>query len=489
MNVMESSGLRIPQEFPRSAVVGQVIALVCIALYGISILGVTNPPYFLIDIGGALMLAMFAASVHSWYSCTGQIFHPYILFLLSVLLFHGGQVILEMFGLNEYGMLQGKYGADQILPAILIVLICFWAFHLGALAIAWRTVTRPKLEPAVAPSESRAALLVGLALMGIAIVPFLMVSVQLLALRAREAYIVLYQQQSGGGFENWKLVLSGFLVPGALFVMVGAQKRAGLMRASFLTISWLAVVAVSGLQFLLGARSHAVMPLIAATWLWHSRIRKVPKSFLIVSGVLMLGVVFPILGIIRNDPLAGQSIAVSSQNAFRSLENPLFATLADMGGSIRPLVDTLELVPETRPHQFGLGYLHALLNIFPNFIEALHFPLEYGTPESWYVETVDPEYAETGGSWGYSFIAEAYLEFGWFGAPVATACLGAFIAWFTLWGSNSKHAIKAAAVAGWFTIFLHFPRGILESYTRQLIWFSLVPYALIAVLSRRTENR
>ena len=480
---METPDLKIPSKFPAMVMLGQVIALVCLVLYGFSILGVHNPPYFLIGIGGLLFILMFAASVHSWYLCTGQLFHPYVLFLTSVLLFQGGQVILEMLGLNhEYGLLQGRYGANELLPAILLVLICFWAFHVGALTIAWLTLTRRKVEPPVTPSEPRAVRTVGLALMGIAIVPFLMVAIPLLVLRSQESYIVLYQQQTGSGVENWKLVLSGLLVPGALFLMVGAPKRAGA-----LTISWLAVLLVSGLQFLLGARSHAVMPLIAATWLWHTRVRPVPKSLLIGSAVVMLGVVFPILGIIRNDPLSGQSTA-SFQNAYLSMENPLVSSLAEMGGSIRPVVDTLQLVPNIRPHQLGLGYLHALLNIFPNFIEFLHFPLEYGNQESWYVETVDLDYAQTGGTWGYSFIAEAYLEFGWFGAPVATGCLGAFIAWFTLWGSNSKHAIKAAAVAAWFTIFLHFPRGILESYTRQLIWFSLIPYLVIVLFSRQGKR-
>ena len=483
MNVMGSLDSKTPDRFPPMVVLGQVIALVCLVFYSYSILGVNNPPHFLIGIGGLLFILMFAASVHSWYLCTGQLFHPYVLFLTSVLLFQGGQVILEMLGLNdEYGLLQGRYGANELLPAILLVLICFWAFHVGALTIAWLTLTRRKVEPPVTPSEPRAARTVGLALMGIAIVPFLMVAIPLLALRSQESYIVLYQQQTGSGVENWKLVLSGLLVPGALFLMVGAPKRAGA-----LTISWLAVLLVSGLQFLLGARSHAVMPLIAAIWLWHSRIRQVPKSFLIVTGLLMLVLVFPILAIIRNDPLSGQSITVSSQNAFFSLENPFLATLFEMGGSVRPVVDTLQLVPNTRPHQLGLGYLHAVLNIFPNFIEFLHFPLQYGDHESWYVETVDPEYAQIGGSWGFSFIAEAYLEFGWFGAPVAMGCIGAFIAWFTLWGSNSKHAIKAAAVAAWFTLFLHFPRGILEGHTRQLIWFSLTPYLVIVLFLRQRK--
>jgi oligosaccharide repeat unit polymerase len=266
--------------------------------------------------------------------------------------------------------------------------------------------------------------------------------------------------------------------------MVGAGRRKWL-----LAISMACVFALSGSWFFIGERSHAVMPIMAAAWLWHSRIRRIPAWLLIASGISLLVVVFPVFSEIRNDPLSERTSFSSFQETFRSIDQPLVATLSEMGASFRPVVDTLELVPSSRPYGLGAGYAHAILNIFPNFISFLHFPLEYGTSDQWYVEEIDPATAQIGGAWGFNFIAEGYLEFGWLGAPFALAVLGALIGGVSLWGTNSIYLGKAAAVAAWWVILLHFPRGVLEGYTRQLVWFALIPYLLVCVVAWHQQKR
>jgi oligosaccharide repeat unit polymerase len=469
-----------------TVVLGQVAALAGIAAYGAVVLTDRTPSDSFVSIGAAILLTLFGWAVFSWRVITRQIFHPYVLFLVSVLLFHGGQLVLELFGLNEHGILRDRYSTEPLLRALMLVLLGMWAFHAGALAVAWRLTRQRRryLPHGSTDPQVVSARIVGLTLVGVAAIPFLLVMREWLQLRERDAYIAFYQQEATVGLENWKLVLSQFLVPGAFFLIAGAERRKAL-----LSISLVCVFALSVTWFLVGARSHAVMPLISAAWLWHTRVRRLPTWSLVAAAVLFLGIVFPILSVVRNNPLGEEPLAASFRSAYLSVDNPLIASVSEMGESLRPVVDTLDLVPSNRPYALGAGYVHALLNVFPNFLSFLHFPLKYGTPDMWYVETVDPEYAKVGGAWGYSFIAEAYLEFGWVGAPFALAVLGAAIAWFSLWGSNSMHAAKAAAVAAWWIVLLHFPRGPLEGYTRQLVWWSIIPYILILVLSKRYRGR
>ena len=459
---------------------GQFAAIICIGLYGLAA-ELQDSSEMFVSLGTIVLMGLFAWSVFSWRYVTRQLFHPYILFLLSALLFHGGQLILAVFGLNRDGMIIEKYRPDSLVPAIFLTLIGLWGFHAGALAVAMRVSGRRAAAKPEVPERDLAALrLVGLILVGVAAFPFFSVMCGSIALRSAASYIAIYQQEAAAGLDNWKTVLSYFLAPGAMFLMVGAARR-----RTLLAISLASVFAVAVAWFLIGARSHAVMPIISAAWLWHTRVSRLPTWSLLAASVFFLGFVFPVFAVVRSDPLGEQMSLATIYDAFLSIENPLVAGVSEMGISFRTVVDTLELVPQTRSHSYGIGYIHALLNVFPNFIPFLHFPLEYGTPDIWFVHEVDPYFANLGGAWGYSFIAEAYLEFGWFGAPVALGVLGAFIGWFSCWGANSSHPAKAAAVAAWWIILLHFPRGALEGYTRQLVWFAIVPYVLVSLVASR----
>lgn len=470
----------------KSLLIGHLLVLAGIGYYG-SVAWHDPNAETSVPGGAMLLLAVFLWSACSWRVATSQLFHPYVLFLLSALFFTGGQLILEIWGLNEYGLLLGRYSNASLVRAIVLVLVGFWSFHSGALLVALRMSRGSSHSIRPAPTDSRLASTreIGLFLVAIAIVPFCVEMGAMIRLRMDAEYIALYQQQAVVGVENWRVVLSGLLMPGAFFIVAGHGGRKWL-----LLISLVCVAGLSTCWFLIGERSHAIMPVIAAAWLWHSRIKRVPGWLLVAAGIFLLGVVFPLFSVIRNDPLSERSSITSVKDAFSEIDKPLVSTLTEMGASLRPVVDTIALVPSSRPYHLGVGYVHALLNIFPNFIPFLHFPLEYGVPEMWYVETVDPATADLGGAWGFNFIAEAYLEFGWLGAPVALALLGAFIGGFSLWGSESLHPGRAAAVAAWWVIVLHFPRGNLESYTRQLVWFSLVPYLMIRFLElRRRKDR
>ena len=47
-------------------------------------------------------------------------------------------------------------------------------------------------------------------------------------------------------------------------------------------------------------------------------------------------------------------------DAYTALESPNVRIVSEMGGSLRTVAYTVELVPETRPHDDGQGYLFAL---------------------------------------------------------------------------------------------------------------------------------
>lgn len=483
--VAETDEVSTPRAKAAPLVGGQLVFVAAIAVYAWFGLTTRDSPRFIAP-GALLVTALFAWVVVSWRMLTRDIFHPYILFMFSALLFNAGQLLLELFGLNDAQSMIKLYPPKLLIPGIVLVALGLWAFHCGGLVVAYRSIAHVRRGngPALTGGTLAAMRTVGAAIFAIAVIPFVLVMKDLVTLRMGAEYIAVYQQQATIGFENWREVLAEYLLPGVFLLMMASEGQRILL---LIPITF--VLARSVGWFAIGERSHGVMPLIAAAWLWHTRIRRIPAWILGVAAVFFLAIAFPVLSLIRNDPLNDPSAIHSVPDAFASLEAPLVGTIAEMGASFRTVVDTLQLVPNERPYGHGFGYLHALLNIFPNFVSIAHFPLEYGNAETWYVETIDPDYALSGGAWGFSFIAEAYLEFGWVGAPIALAVIGAGIAAFTLWGSRSAHPARAAAVAAWLVLALHFPRGIAEGYTRHLLWYALVPYFLVRLLERPRHDR
>src|SRR6266576_4004094 len=83
-----------------------------------------------------LILLIYVWSLWSWNLFNRSLFDPYTLFLTSVALFNGGQAFLEVFHLNENGILAGAFASETILKSLLLVAMGISGLHLGALLSA-----------------------------------------------------------------------------------------------------------------------------------------------------------------------------------------------------------------------------------------------------------------------------------------------------------------------------------------------------------------
>ena len=83
-----------------------------------------------------LILLICVWSIWSWNLFNRSLFDPYTLFLTSVAVFNGGQAFLEVFHLNENGILNGTFASETILKSLLLVAMGISGLHLGALLSA-----------------------------------------------------------------------------------------------------------------------------------------------------------------------------------------------------------------------------------------------------------------------------------------------------------------------------------------------------------------
>lgn len=437
------------------------------------------PPDMVIRPACMALIAISIWSLWSWYRVTGGYFDPYVLFWISAVLFNGGQAFLEIFSLNENGLLAGVLSSEIVLRTLILVILGLATFHLGGLTAvaAARGFGRKNNSFRQDLGMATNSRIVGWGLLAVSFIPAIFLIREAAQTVTDFGYIGLYQREGAVGFEAAPAVLGAFLVPASLFLLAGSKEhRLGrIVSAAIIYIYFLT-------HMFLGSRSAAAMPLVAYAWIWHRHIRPLSISLLLGAGVVLLAIFFPLIQLIRN--LSGEdrfSLPFLVETLL-NLEHPAVAVLSEMGGSMGTVAHTIDLVPGARLYDLGTGYIYAFSTIVPNLFWDIHPAVAHGLAGNWLTWMVDPFTARMGGGLGYSFIAEAYLNFGWFGAPIVLGVIGFLFGKYLCWGERVPDPARLAAVAAFLAFFLKFARSETATVIRPLVWYSLFPYLLVRVL-------
>ncbi len=418
-----------------------------------------------------LCLALVIWLFYSWRSVGRSAFDPYGFFLLAAVLFNASQVCLEALGLNPHGILDGDFPPTVIVQCILMAMAGLTGLHLGALSMLTmaghsRTNSGIRLDgPSIWSCR-----VVGIAMLLVSVMPALLVAKAQLATVYESGYYALYQDQSTGMGSGLN-ILGAFLGPGALFLLAGSRRWALGRNVSLVPVGLYTL-----LQLFFGDRGHAAMLAVSYAWLWHRSVRPLPKTLLLTTGAVVLFIIFPVLGEVRNVSGADRLTFQFFRDAYLSMDNPVLAILSEMGGSLITLAHTLQLVPSTRPFDLGLGYLYAVTPVFPSFFWDVHPVVAHGRPSDWLIWSVAPSTAKVGGGLGFSFIAEAYLNFGSAGIPVVSAVFGFLYCKFQLWADHLSNPARMASIASFISFVLLYARGEASFIIRPLVWYALGPY-------------
>jgi hypothetical protein len=353
------------------------------------------------------------------------------LYLLLLGLFHLGTVVPATLG-ADVGERPEWLDSRHLQPALGLFSAATCAFTLGA-----RLHGRSADDGQRTVGTEMSLLVVGL---GVALV-----GAVLLVIGAQQLRIF-----SGAYDQYYEVALTadvrffGFgvmLFPmGVLIAAVGASPRQMYLLAALLG-------AVLGPFFLTGFRGHAIVHGAALIAIWARKDLRVARR-LAAAGVLGLFVLAPAIRVARSQE---QTLAQSLAKV-RPLE-----FLTEAGGSMYPLVATHELLNTAgEPLWMGHSYAVAVERILPNvslsFRPALSRGIEDDAPALWLVDRIDPWLAERGGSYGFSAVAEPYLNFGWLGVLAFFVGLGYLMRSADTW--FARDPIRAAPVAASFGFLL-----------------------------------
>jgi oligosaccharide repeat unit polymerase len=416
----------------------------------------------------------------TWTLAIGSWLDPYLAFLWAASLFHGGQLALECFGLNPLGLLSGLVPNGLTIRSVLLVLLGFAFLHLGALCgLAFSRdgcSHRPLEFDTVDIAAVRAT---GWLLLAVSIVPASI----LLRNALQNAFSGGYFSALFGGVPVTSLqaapnVLAAFLTPAAMFLLSGSSTN----RAT--RILALAVVSLYSLTyFLIGGRSAATIILISFAWLWHVVVHPLPRKLAITAGLAVVLVFFPLVSLIRGASGIERLSPEAVLTGLKSVNNPAVASLTEMGGSLVTVAYTIQLVPSLREYDMGGSYVLAASTVLPNLFWEIHPGASARSPGHWILKTLDPDTAAMGGGIGYSFIAESYFNFGWFGPVLVMPVLGFLLGRMSRPRGGLCNPAELALAASMLTFLLWMVRNEAWGAARGISWYALGPYICARLLA------
>ncbi len=274
------------------------------------------------------------------------------------------------------------------------------------------------------------------------------------------------------------------VTPMGFYLCLAAAPRRWILPTAAAAAVWTTTI------FALGYRGYALTPALTAVVLLHKRGFRLPRAAL-AAGCALLLIAIPAGRALRAERLADRASGGWELNG-----GPV-AALEEMGGSLRPLAHTVELLG-SEPYRWGRTYMLALGELVPNVSSEWsgggYIALEDLPPSHWVARLAAPwKYARHGGL-GFSAIAEAYMNFGPAGVFAVFAALGALLVW-----SDAATAAVPTRLALWAMVYgplIWNVRNSAAVFVRPAVWGVVLVLAargaadsISAVRRRRTGGQ
>lgn len=465
-------------------------SILLILIYILFVLQIVFIGYCLVisGTGGALVLLSWIGNflilfcLFTWKKAAGTLFTPYIIFLLSFYTFSFGQAFLLSIGMIHVPFnLYEKYSSKELLLAHYFTITGISFLHLGALWSQRKGKGFVKGRKDIRDINLKKSMkLVAWFLFFISAFFYFSDAFQNAVQSIKFGYMSLYNyddrsMRETSFFENIIFTIKMFFVP-SIFILLIVYKENTVMRRLIVSLIILAII----LNFAAGTRTGAAALLISFILLWHEQMKpfKGTKFLKILIGAVFLLILFNVLGDIR-----GESDK-DLQELFRtvveniSTQNPILQSVGEMGGSMFPLLEVMKLVPEHEDYRFGLTYLSSLFAIFPSFLIGDIIPRV--SLSNWLMLTLNMDYGP-----GFSLLAEAYLNFSWFGVPFMFLLGYVLTRLLNPKETKSDYTIIRKILV---YVFLYFiitaGRGDTLLIVRYQVFYVLIPFLMIYVVNR-----
>lgn len=358
---------------------------------------------------GVMGIIQLLYSVYSWSKITGAAITPYVIFLVSAYTFTFGQSMLFVFEkVTPERDLTNMFSSASIMPAQFLTLIFLNFFHIGGILSCKNNAIREYPYGGISQFEERnmkkqiyGIRKVGTLFLIISFIPYIIERFTLFYIVLSTGYSGIYMQEVKVGVYNILSILSQYFIPGVLCCLLVEQTKT--RRRLFISL----LVFEACFWLFTGGRSNGVI--IASILLMYFHICVKPIKFKQAVVVGIAGFFFvSLLGVIaetRSDSNANISEAISKS---MNNSNAFYSAISEMGGSMYPMIATMEIVPDRYDYRYGSSYFYSMTSIIPNLgFWDLHPAMKYGNLNDWLQDIMKLNYGP-----GYSIVAESYINFG-----------------------------------------------------------------------------
>jgi oligosaccharide repeat unit polymerase len=415
---------------------------------------------------------------------SAQIVAPSTLFLAALAVFHVGMIAPVAAGLDDAPAWLLALPEEVIAASLLAVILAFAAFGIG-LVLGWkRTDTRPPSLTPIADAPRTPS-----ALHGGGLVAALLAAgaslVNLSAIGFDRFFESSYGYEIYAATDSRMLQMSFFwmLPTAALISFAGARRGRESKRALALVGTTVALLLWAG------DRGGAISLLAGTGVAWTATRGPVPRKIATFAALSVL-VLVPTVATLRQLPR--NALSISSIGEAIEEASPLSA-LTEMGASLRPLAETMQIVPSLEPYRYGRSYLAAVTRVAPNLglsrADDDFSDADELAPDLWITYTVAPWTFAAYGGLGYSGVAEPYLNFGVLGIVGYFLALGFVLGRVDLRLAQVPSRRVLAVTAVVFMSFLLTVRNDIQNFVRPAIWDLALIGIIEVVYGVRTVRR
>ncbi|NHC43621.1 O-antigen polysaccharide polymerase Wzy, partial [Bacillus sp. MM2020_1] len=425
-------------------------------------------------------------SIISWYKLRKEFLSPYTLFITIIYVFTAGQSFLWAFNIyiEPFYDLRNEFSESQIFNALFYTCISLTSFHIGALMvlkISLKNNSIDKIKSRTAEFSIRAIKIVGWILFAVSILPTILVLKAQIVIALTSGYSTIYQLDVATGVNGLADDISLFIIPAMLCLLIGYSSEKSKIKHIIILLIGIYI----SLYLLIGLRNKAVVMLVAALCIWHYCIKPIRGKRALIGIVLSYFIVAFLNVVSQLRSITDKSINDYYELLIKSLgKSELFInTISGMGWSMFPLIKTMEIVPEHYPYRMGSSYLFSFTTLIPNLgFWDVHPAMKYSDLSTWLTRTIDYPYGT-----GYSIIAEAYINFAWFG-PIMMCLIGTLVG--VVFTRVNKFTCKFTPESFvlcmiLFAMTVMTARNNFLSTIRAVFYYSLPVYIMILIIKNR----
>ena len=380
-----------------------------------------------------------------------------MMYLLLLGLFHLGLVVPWALGIYDISRAP-TFVPHALSRSLALIDYSLIAFDIGLILALYVGKIQPNvLQQTIADSDSREVFIAGCLLLAAGITMFM---AGLIGLDPLGYFRLTYSETFRLRAESDPRLFGS----GITIAFIGLSiATSGASRRHFRVVATVGAVWLIGLLYW-GFRGLALTAVILMYIIARKKGLSIPR-WTPISAILAILLILPVLRTAREAPL-NERFSQLSLRDFNLLDSP-----AEMGMSIRPLVETIDLVGPN-DFRYGRTYWIGIVGIVPNLAlrwENLASQREEDLPPNhWITAVVEPWTYKNYGGMGFSAIAEPYMNFGVGGVIVYFLLLSYFLIWLEQVSIRNSYALAAwALVLG---PLLWTARNDFTNFFRSAVW-------------------